>query len=100
MAETKRSESPLEPAEDRDSRAEALLVEGLDSYFNGQYEDAIHIWTRVLFLDRSHAPARAYIERARSALGERQRHAEEMLHVTGELLAQGHTAQARHALTE
>ena len=37
------------------------------------YEQAIHVWTRVLFLDRGHARARAYIERARSALAERQR---------------------------
>ena len=33
----------------------------------------------MLFLDRSHARARAYIERARSALAERQRESEELL---------------------
>ncbi len=87
-------------AADRDSRAEALLVDGLDRYFNGRYEDAIHLWTRVLFLDRSHARARAYIDRARTALAERQRRAEEMLQASRDLLEQGQTAAARDLLTE
>ena len=101
MPESKRLES-LTPTEvaDRDSRAEALLVEGLDRYFAGQYEDAIHVWTRVLFLDRSHARARAYIDRARTALAERQRRAEEMLAATSELLAQGQTERARALLSQ
>jgi tetratricopeptide (TPR) repeat protein len=100
MAEPKRLD-PVTPAEaaDRDSRAEALLVDGLDRYFAGRYEDAIHLWTRVLFLDRSHARARAYIDRARTALAERQRRAEELLHESEELLDKGETSQARHLLT-
>jgi tetratricopeptide (TPR) repeat protein len=87
-------------ADDRGGRAEALLVEGLDRYFAGQYEDAIHVWTRVLFLDRSHARARAYIDRARTAIAERQRRAEEMLHATSELLAEGQTGRARALLAQ
>ena len=87
-------------AADRDTQVEALLVDGLDKYFNGRYEEAIHLWTRVLFLDRSHARARAYIDRARTAVAERQRRAEEMLHAGQELLAQGKTAAARELLTE
>jgi tetratricopeptide (TPR) repeat protein len=101
MPDSRRLESHQPPeAADRDSRAEALLVEGLDRYFAGNYEEAIHVWTRVLFLDRSHARARAYIDRARTALAERQRQAEEMLHVTSELLAQGRTDQARDLLMQ
>ena len=101
MPETKRLESMLaSEVADRDSRAEMLLVEGLDRYFAGQYEDAIHVWTRVLFLDRSHARARAYIDRARTALAERQRRTEEMLHATSELLAQGQTGRARALLSQ
>ena len=53
---------------ERDARIEELLLVGLDHYFAGRHELAINIWTRVLFLDRSHGKARAYIERARSAL--------------------------------
>jgi hypothetical protein len=85
-------------AAERDSRAEALLVEGLDQYFSGHYEEAVHLWTRVLFLDRSHARARAYIDRARTALSERQRRAEEMVHTAGELLTEGRIEQARRLL--
>src|SRR4029434_10778778 len=44
-----------------------------------RYEQAINIWTRVAFLERRHGRARAYIERARSALAERQRESEELL---------------------
>ena len=82
----------------QDSRVEELLVEGLDRYFLGQYEDAIHLWTRVLFLDRSHTSARAYIDRARGAIVERQRRAEESLQHVAELLDQGRSAEARTQL--
>jgi len=79
----------------QDSRVEDLLVEGLDRYFLGQFEDAIHLWTRVLFLDRSHTSARAYIDRARGALVERQRRAEESLQQVSTLLDQGRSHEAR-----
>ena len=65
---------------DRDVKIEQLLLAGLDHYFAAQYDYAISVWTRVLFLDRNHARARAYIERGRSALAERQRESEELLH--------------------
>ena len=87
-------------AADRDSQTDALLVEGLDRYFTGRYEDAIHLWTRLLFLDRNHAKARAYIDRARTALAERQRRSEEMLQASRVLLEQGETEAARDLLTE
>jgi tetratricopeptide (TPR) repeat protein len=82
----------------REGRAEALLVEGLDQYFLGNFEEAIHLWTRVLFIDRTHARARAYINRARTAQGERLRRAEEMLHAAAELLDHGRLDEARHVL--
>ena len=65
---------------DRDARIEQLLLSGLDQYFAGHYQQAINIWTRVVFLERGHNRARAYIERARSALAERQRECEELVH--------------------
>jgi hypothetical protein len=69
------NESGSNPS-DRAALIEQLLLAGLDQYFSGDYEQAIHVWTRVFFLDRGHARARAYIERARGALAERQREAE------------------------
>lgn len=61
---------------DRHALIEQLLLAGLDHYFSGRFEQAIHVWTRVFFLDRGHARARAYIERARGALAEHLREAE------------------------
>jgi hypothetical protein len=78
-----RSDTPATEAlsgAERDARIEQLLLSGLDSYFAQNYEQAINLWTRVLFLDRHHDRARAYIERARSAQAERQREAEALLH--------------------
>jgi tetratricopeptide (TPR) repeat protein len=85
---------------DRDSQADALLVQGLDKYFAGEYEEAIHVWTRVLFLDRSHARARAYIDRARTALAERQRKSDELLQASQHLLDCGDTGAARDLLSQ
>ena len=65
---------------DREALIEQLLLAGLDHYFDGSYEQAVNVWTRVAFLERGHGRARAYIERARGALAERQRESEELLH--------------------
>lgn len=81
-----------------DPRVEALLIEGLEHYFAGQFEHAIHLWTRVLFLDRHQASARAYIERARGAIAERQRRTDESLQVVGRLIEDGRAAEARTRL--
>ena len=69
----------VRPDIDREAKIEQLLLDCLDHYFAAQYEQAINVWTRALFLDRSHARARAYIERARTALAEGQRESEELL---------------------
>src|SRR5258706_16209981 len=82
-----------------ESRIEELLLAGLDHYFNGQHDLAISIWTRVLFLDRSHARARAYIERARGAIAERHREGEELLHTGAAAFARGDAEDARRLLT-
>jgi tetratricopeptide (TPR) repeat protein len=102
MAEPRRAEtlSPDPGARDRDSQADALLVQGLDHYFAGRYEEAIHVWTRVLFLDRSHARARAYIDRSRTALAERQRKSDELLQASQQRLDCGDTGAARDLLSQ
>jgi tetratricopeptide (TPR) repeat protein len=80
---------------ERDKRIEQLLLAGLDEYFAGQYEQAINLWTRVLFLDRHHDRARAYIERARSAQAELQRESEALLQQALKALADGDVVTAR-----
>jgi hypothetical protein len=87
------------PERDRDARIEELLLIGLDHYFLGQHELAISVWTRVLFLDRGHARARAYIERARGAIAERQREGEELLHTGAAAFDRGDAGAARRLLT-
>jgi hypothetical protein len=83
---------------ERDARVEQLLLQGLDAYFTGDYETAVHVWTRVLFLDRGHTRARAYIERARSAQAERQRESEELLHRGVAAFDRGDASDARELL--
>jgi len=80
---------------DREAKIEQLLLAGLDHYFAARYDFAISVWTRVLFLDRSHARARAYIERARSALAERLRESEELLQSGLAALQRGDVGEAR-----
>jgi hypothetical protein len=86
------------PERDRDARIERLLLTGLDHYFAAQHELAISVWTRVLFLDRGHARAKAYIDRARSAIAERQREGDELLHTGAAAFDRGDAAAARDLL--
>jgi hypothetical protein len=71
----------------------------LDHYFSGKHEQAINIWTRVAFLERGHGRARAYIERARSALAEQQREDEALVHQGVEAYHAGNLDTARDLLT-
>ena len=82
----------------RDAKIESLLLSGLDHYFASDYAQAIDVWTRALFLDRSHARARAYIERARSAMAEQQRESEELLHNGLAAFERGEMEAARQLL--
>lgn len=82
-----------------DARIEQLLVTGLDHYFAGEFDTAINLWTRVLFLDRSHDRARAYIERARSAQAEQQRQSEALVHEGLAAFDRGEVDRARNLLS-
>ena len=93
----RRSEAP--PAED-EGRIEHLLVTGLDHYFAGEFDAAINLWTRVLFLDRTHDRARAYIDRARSAQAEQQRISEALVHEGLEAFDRGEVVRARALLSD
>src|SRR5678816_4373288 len=85
---------------DDEARIEHLLVTGLDHYFAGEFEAAINLWTRVLFLDRSHDRARAYIDRARSAQAEQQRISEALVHEGLAAFDRGEVARARALLSD
>lgn len=94
----RRSETP--PGAEDEARIENLLVTGLDHYFAGEFEEAINLWTRVLFLDRNHDRARAYIDRARSAQAEQQRISEALVHEGLEAFDRGEVARARALLSD
>src|SRR4030095_7941589 len=101
MPESKRHAAPeLDEAALRAGQIAALLDEGLDRYFAAAQEEAIELWTRVLFFDRNHAKARAYIDRARKTVAEMQRHSDELLQTSRDLLEQGDTEAARRLLGE
>ena len=84
---------------DREALIERLLLAGLDHYFAGRYEQAVNVWTRVAFLERGHGRARAYIDRARGAIAERQRQSDELLHRGVDAYRSGELTQARDLLT-
>jgi hypothetical protein len=97
--------SDTRPAEalsgpERDARIEQLLLAGLDEYFAHRYEHAVNLWTRVLFFDRQHDRARAYIERARRAQAELQRESEAALQQAIEAFRVGDIARARELVTQ
>ena len=50
-----------------------LLRQGEELYSRGLYHQAIHVWTRILFLDRGNPDARLRIDKAMEAVAERQR---------------------------
>jgi len=83
---------------ERDAKIDELLLAGLEHYFAGRHQESINVWGRVLFLDRSHARARAYIDRARSALAERQRQSEELLQAGVAAIRRGDDGAARALL--
>lgn len=89
-----------QPGAEDEARIEHLLVTGLDHYFAGEFEQAINLWTRVLFLDRNHDRARAYIDRARSAQAERQRISEALVHQGLDAFDKGEVVKARALLSD
>jgi len=93
-------QAPSDPLDlDREAKIDELLLAGLEHYFDGRFQEAINVWGRVLFLDRGHARARAYIDRARGALAERQRRTEELVEEGAAALDRGDGAAARRLLS-
>ena len=99
MADSLPTDGARDDRADRTAKIEELLLCGLDHYFVGQYDEAVSVWTRVLFLDRSHARARAYIERARAALAEHQRESEVLVQQGVAAFEGGQAAEARQLLS-
>jgi tetratricopeptide (TPR) repeat protein len=75
LADRKEISSPseLEP------KIDELMRQGDRLVRSGRYQQAIHVWTRILFLDRGSYPARDAIEKAKRMLAERQREIDMMV---------------------
>src|SRR5258707_8473314 len=93
-----RAHADVASGTDCNAKIDQLLLVGLDHYFAARYELAINVWTRALFIDRSPPRARAYIDRARSALAERQRESEELRQNGVAAFQRGESDEARRLL--
>ncbi len=77
------------------SKSIELLRQGEDLYSRGLYHQAIHVWTRVLFLDRRNADARLRIEKAKEVIAERERRLDAEIAEAKGLLESGKILEAR-----
>ena len=75
-----------------------LLRQGEDLYFRGLYHQAIHVWTRILFLDRRNAEARLRIDKAKEAVAELQRRLDAEIAEARGLFDAGEIAGAREGV--
>jgi len=75
-----------------------LLRFGEALYASGEYQQAIHVWTRILFLDRSNSEARVRIDRAKQAVAERQRKLDAQVADAVGLLEAGEIGRARESV--
>lgn len=64
---------PAGPIGNAACKTEELAATGEELYRQGRFQEAIHVWTRILFLDRANLEARGAIERAKRDIAERQR---------------------------
>jgi tetratricopeptide (TPR) repeat protein len=72
-----------------------LLRQGEELYSRGLYHQAIHVWTRILFLDRGNPDARLRIDKAMQAVAERQRRLDAEIAEAKGLFAAGEIERAR-----
>jgi tetratricopeptide (TPR) repeat protein len=72
-----------------------LLSQGEALFATGRYHEAIHVWTRILFVDRSNSEARIRIDRAKDAVAERLRTLDARVEEARALLDGGNVEGAR-----
>ena len=75
LADPKEVSSPAELK----PKIDELMRQGDRLVRSGRYQQAIHVWTRILFLDRGSYAARDAIEKAKRMLAERQREIDVMV---------------------
>ena len=86
--------SNSEESADLENQIEQFLPSGLNRYFQVENDRAINLGGRILFLVRLQAPARAYIERNRTAAAERIHEFRQTLQTGAEALNSGNAERA------
>ena len=90
-------------AESIEPKNDALFRQGEELFALGMYPEAIHVWTRILFLERGDTRAKSAIERAKRAVSERQRELDVELAAAATILDGGDldraAARVRHVLS-
>ncbi len=77
-----------------------LLQQGRDLFRHGRLQQAIHVWTRILFLDRNNRAARDAIGRAKRVIAERQRELDALVLEAARREATGDRRGAQQRLTK
>src|SRR6186997_768407 len=91
---------PTTAPRDLPGEVEAADREGrIEQYFAGRRDEAIGFSARVAFLDRRNTRAKAYIDRARGLVAERQREVEALVHEGVAAYHAGNLEVARTLLT-
>ncbi len=75
-------------------KSDALMCRGEQLFAVGMFSQAIHVWTRILFLERGHVEARQAIERGKKAVAEQHRLLDMELAAASDLLERGEREQA------
>ncbi|MEW6363601.1 MAG: hypothetical protein AB1714_03060 [Acidobacteriota bacterium] len=75
-----------------------LISEGQRNFDEGNYQEAINVWGRILVVDDAHEAGREAIARARRALEEQQRELNETLHRARDLQSKGLRQEAMGCL--
>lgn len=77
------------------SKSSELLRQGDELYTRGLYHQAVHVWTRILFLDRGNPDARQRIDQAKQSLAERERRLDAEIAEAKALFESGRIEEAR-----
>ena len=75
-------------------KSDALMRQGEELFALGMFSQAIHVWTRILFLERGHVEAREAIERGKKAVAEQHRLLDLELAAATDLFERGESEQA------
>jgi tetratricopeptide (TPR) repeat protein len=76
-----------------------LFDHGRHLFRRGRLQQAIHVWTRILFLDRNNRPAREAIEQAKKVIAERQRELDALVLEAARREAEGDRRGAKKRLS-